>query len=174
MSFVNIAAQVRTLSIIQAVKSQLLCQRRLQIPLYQSPSHRRGWRTSACRTKSRQYLVNAMLASHTSATNCARLYHRSFSWNNISPSDWPVGFALIAERIWDAFTITCLLDDNARLGSQIIAPNTGPQKDRFTGAIEARSLRFRLYGQPELSHRWDKCLRIFHGEEAWVVVVDAA
>jgi hypothetical protein len=119
-------------------------------------------------------VVPIPFASHTSATNCARLYHRSFSRNNISPSDWPVGFALIAECIWDSFTITCLLDDNAQLGSQIIAPNTGLQKDRFTGAIEARSLRFHLYGQPELSHRWDKCLRIFHGEEAWVVVVDAA
>jgi hypothetical protein len=83
-----------------------------------------------------------------------------------------VGFTLTTEHVWDAFTITCLLDDSTRLSSQLIVPSTGLQKDRFTEAMKIRNLRFRLYSQPELSHRCDKCLRIFRGEEVWVVVVD--
>jgi hypothetical protein len=82
--------------------------------------------------------IDAMVVSHTSATNCARLYHRSFSHNNISPSGWPVEFTLTTEHVWDAFTITCLLNDSTRLGTQVIVPNTGLQKDRFTEVTRAR------------------------------------
>ena len=116
--------------------------------------------------------IDAMVISHTSATNCARLYHRSFSRDNIPPSSWPVGFTLTTEHVWDAFVIACLLDDSSRLSSQLVVPNAGLQKDRFMEAMKARNLRFCLYSQPELSHRCDKCHRIFRGEEVWVVVVD--
>ena len=113
-----------------------------------------------------------MLISHTSATNCSWLYHRSFSRNNSPPSGWPIEFTLSTEHVWDSFTIASLLDDCTRLNSQLVVPDTGLQKDRFTEAMQARNLHFRLYGQPELSHRCDKCTRIFQGEEVWVVVVD--
>jgi hypothetical protein len=78
-----------------------------------------------------------MLISHTSAINCACLYHRSFSHNNIPPSGWPVGFTLAAEHVWDVFTIICLLDDSTQLSSQLIVSNTGLQKDWFTDAVKA-------------------------------------
>jgi hypothetical protein len=54
--------------------------------------------------------------------------------------------------VWDTFTIACLFDDSARIGNQLIVPNTGIQKDRFTEAIRAQNLHFQLYSQPELSH----------------------
>ncbi|KAF8234257.1 hypothetical protein L208DRAFT_1550813 [Tricholoma matsutake] len=38
--------------------------------------------------------------------------------------------------------------------------------------MQARNLCLRLYGQPELNHRCDKCTWVFQGEEVWVVVVD--
>ena len=113
-----------------------------------------------------------MVISHTSATNCGHLYHHSFSRNNIPPSAWPVGFTLTTEHVWDAFTIACLLNDSTRLSSQLIVPNTGLQKYCFSEAMKARNLHFHLYSQSELSHQYDKCFRIFHGEEVWVVVVD--
>jgi hypothetical protein len=116
--------------------------------------------------------INAMLFSHTSATNCARLYHHSFSRHNLPPFGWPFGFTLKTEHVWDAFIITCLLDDFSRLNAQLIVPNIGPQKDRFNEAMKARNLRFRLLGQPELNHRCEKCTRIYKGAEVWVVVVD--
>jgi CxC5 like cysteine cluster associated with KDZ transposases/CxC6 like cysteine cluster associated with KDZ transposases len=116
--------------------------------------------------------IDAMVISHTSATNCGHLYHRSFSHYNPPPSNWPIGFTLTTEHIWDAFTIACLLDDCTHLNSQLVIPSTGPQKDRFNKAMQARNLHFHLYGQPELNHRCDKCTRMFHGDEVWVVVVD--
>ena len=52
-------------------------------------------------------------------------------------------------------------------------PHTGAQKDRFTDALRARNLRFRLHGQPELRHCCNKCLRIYpDGKKVWVVVID--
>jgi hypothetical protein len=116
--------------------------------------------------------IDAMVISHTSATNCGRLYHRSFSRYSLPPPDWPVGFTLTTEHVWDAFIIACLLDDCTRLKSQLIIPNNGLQKDRFKKVMQARNLRFRLYGQPELNHRCDKCTRVYQGQEVWVVVVD--
>jgi hypothetical protein len=55
--------------------------------------------------------INAMVVSHTSATNCGCLYHCSFSRYTLPPPDWPVGFTLTTEHVWDAFIIACLLDD---------------------------------------------------------------
>jgi hypothetical protein len=113
-----------------------------------------------------------MLISHTSATNCARLYHRSFSRHNIPPRSWPVGFTLTTEHVWDAFVIACLLDDHQKLGTQLIIPNSGMQKDRFMEALRARNLRIRLHSQPEFTHRCEKCCQNVKGRRVWVVVVD--
>ncbi|KAF8225620.1 hypothetical protein L208DRAFT_1128618, partial [Tricholoma matsutake] len=81
--------------------------------------------------------IDVMVISHTSATNCSRLYHRSFSRHSLPPPDWPMGFMLTTEHIWDAFIIACLLDDCGRLNSQLIIPNNGPQKTRFNKAMQA-------------------------------------
>ncbi|KAF8220673.1 hypothetical protein L208DRAFT_1538367, partial [Tricholoma matsutake] len=100
--------------------------------------------------------IDAMVISHTSTTNCACLYHCSFSHNNIPPSGWPVGFTLTTKHMWDAFVIACLLDDSSRLSSQLVVPNAGLQKDQFMEAMKAWNLHLHLYSQPELSHQCDK------------------
>ena len=61
--------------------------------------------------------INAMVISHTSATNCGRLYHRSFARHSRPPPDWPVGFMLTTEHVWDTFIIACLLDDCTQLNN---------------------------------------------------------
>ncbi|KAF8231039.1 hypothetical protein L208DRAFT_1279247, partial [Tricholoma matsutake] len=81
--------------------------------------------------------IDVMVISHTSATNCSCLYHHSFSRHSLPPPDWPVGFMLTMEHIWDAFIIACLLNDCAQLDSQLIIPNNGPQKNWFNKAMQA-------------------------------------
>lgn len=114
----------------------------------------------------------------TSATNCVRIYNNTLSKNNIPPPDWPFGFKLKTDHIWDSFIILSLLEDSHARQESLEVPHTGAQKDRFTPTIKARNLRFRLYSQPELRHYCNKCVRFYHGPNkkvthmVYVVVID--
>ena len=56
--------------------------------------------------------------------------------------------------------------------------HTSAQKDRFTDAVCARNIRFRLYGQPEVWHHCHKCMREYRRADGqgcrkvWLVVID--
>lgn len=69
--------------------------------------------------------------------------------------------------------ILALLEDHQSQSKTLVVPHTGAQKDRFTDALRARNLRFRLHGQPELRHHCKKCLRVYQdGKKVWVVAID--
>ncbi|KAF8802114.1 hypothetical protein BYT27DRAFT_7226507 [Phlegmacium glaucopus] len=119
-----------------------------------------------------QLWIMLMLVSWTSATNCAHLYNLSLS-DTVPPGDWAFGFSVTTEQVWDAFVILALLEDHQSQLKTLAVPHTGAQKDRFTNVLHARNLRFRLYGQLELRHFCNKCLRVYQdGKKVWVVVID--
>jgi hypothetical protein len=102
--------------------------------------------------------------SRTSATNCARLYSLSHS-DKSPPDDWAFGFTINSEHVWDGVVILGLLKDCLHRQEVLVVPHGGLQKDRFTAAVQARNLRIRLYGQPELRHHCQKCLRMYSDGE---------
>ena len=69
--------------------------------------------------------------------------------------------------------LLALLEDCQGWSKLLEVPHTGAQKDRFTAALCSRNLRFCMYGQPELRHYCNKCMRVFkNGTKVWVVVID--
>jgi hypothetical protein len=99
-----------------------------------------------------------------SATNCARMYELALSqdgYQQIDQGPWRFTARLATEHVWDAFVILSLLKDHERQGTILDVPHIGLQKDRFSGAMEARNERIICYGQPEVSHYCDKCMRTF-------------
>lgn len=77
------------------------------------------------------------------------------------------------DHVWDAFVILALMEDCQGRSATLKVPHTGKQKDRFTSAVQARNVRFRLNGQPELRHFCHRCLRVYpNGHKVWVVVID--
>src|ERR1700722_2914027 len=106
-----------------------------------------------------------MLLAWKSATNCARTYQFALSKVQEPPADWKIGFTLKPEHVYDAFTILSLLDDHQARGETLVVPHTGNQQDRFKTAMQARSIRIRLYHQPEINHYCAKCIRTYKGPD---------
>lgn len=96
-----------------------------------------------------------------SATNCARTYSIAYAQNegNI-PQDWPYTTSLKGDHIYNGFLIISLLEDHSTRNSILTVPHHGDQAKRFMEAIRARNARMRLYGQPEILHCCDVCMRI--------------
>lgn len=115
------------------------------------------------------YLTDQHLLSRTSATNGARLYNSCLSRPETRPvhPDWPPerSFKLTTEQVWDGFIILSLLEDYAGRNAILRVPHGGDQNDRFTEAMRERNERIRTYGQPELSHYCDKCLRVWETKD---------
>jgi hypothetical protein len=106
------------------------------------------------------------------ATNSARIYNHALS-DTAPPGDWAFGFTVTTEKVWDGFVLMVLLEDCQGQSKLLEVPHTGAQKDRFTAALHSRNLHFRMYGQPELHHYCNKCMRVFKdGTKVWVVVID--
>jgi len=120
--------------------------------------------------------INSMLVSWTSATNCACLYNLSLAQGKIPPADWSFNFSLTSDHVWIAFIILTLLEDLHARNQTLVVQHAGAHKDRFTDAIRARNIRFRLYNQPELRHYCDRCLRLYGdgatARKVWAVVID--
>lgn len=57
-----------------------------------------------------------------------------------------------------------LLRDSHEQNQSLVLPHTGLQKDRLMVAIRERNLRISLYGQPELSHYCNKCVRFYFND----------
>jgi hypothetical protein len=97
-----------------------------------------------------------------SATNCARTYGVTYGQNEGNlPRDWPYTASLKGDHIYDGFLIISLLEDHSTRNSILTVPHHGDQAKRFTEAIRARNARMRLYGQPEILHCCDVCMRIY-------------
>jgi hypothetical protein len=97
-----------------------------------------------------------------SATNCARTYGVAYAQNEGNlPQDWPYTASLKGDHIYDGFLIISLLEDHSTRNSILGVPHHGDQAKRFTEAIRARNARIRLYGQPEILHCCDVCMRIY-------------
>lgn len=100
----------------------------------------------------------------TSATGCTSTYNDSLASLSTShgvpfPDDWPFDRKLRVEHVWDAFTLQCLLRDCAQRKTTLELPHTGEQRHRFSQAVRRRNDFIQRTGQPELSHRCNKCVR---------------
>ncbi|KAF8240688.1 hypothetical protein L208DRAFT_1231955, partial [Tricholoma matsutake] len=97
-----------------------------------------------------QMWMTSMLLSWsmTSATNCARQYNHTLT-DSEPPVNWPFGFAVTMEQVWDGFVILALLEDCQQWSKVLKVPHTGAQKDCFTAELQMHTLHFCLHGQPE-------------------------
>jgi hypothetical protein len=77
------------------------------------------------------------------------------------PPEWGFGATLMIDHMWDLFTVLILLKDCLHRDKQLVVPHTGTQRDRFIDAMQARNMRFWLYGQLELHHHCNKCLCLY-------------
>lgn len=98
-----------------------------------------------------------------SATNCAKLYDIALSSRDESRLKF--GAKLTGPHVWMAFVMKSLLDDRARNGGLLQVPHTGEQKIRFDAAMQEMNDRYVLYGQPEVPHYCDKCMRVYVDED---------
>ena len=88
----------------------------------------------------------------------------STSFVQIQREDWQFGSTLRTEHVWDAFKILSLLDYSLRQGEELVVPHTGEQKERFDAAMEQRNDHIIRFGQPEMRHYCDKCIRVYGRE----------
>lgn len=78
------------------------------------------------------------------------------------PADWPFAFKLQTPHVWDGFVLLSLLEDREKGDSgPLVVPHAGDQSDRFKLVMQERNQRIRLFGQPEVPHKCDKCTRYF-------------
>ena len=96
-----------------------------------------------------------------SAANCANTYQYSLSTEQQLPPSWQFGQTLTHKHVYDGFVLLSLLEDHQDRRSTLVVLHTGSQKDQFTAAMKDRNLRMRLYGQPELRHCCNKCVRVY-------------
>lgn len=99
-----------------------------------------------------------------SATNCAKLYDLALSGRKadvLEAAGWRFRFKLTTKQVWDGWTIFCLLEDHTARHIHLELPHSGAQKDRLQDAMQEHNERFVRYGQPELLHACDRCMRVF-------------
>ncbi len=85
----------------------------------------------------------------------------SSSFVQLQRDDWQFGSVIRTEHVWDAFRILSLLEHSLRQGEVLVVPHTGEQKERFDVAMQQRNDHIIRFGQPELRHYCDKCIRIY-------------
>ncbi|KAJ7195626.1 hypothetical protein GGX14DRAFT_376784, partial [Mycena pura] len=122
--------------------------------------------------------ISSMLLGWFSATNCAKLYDIALSdRHNMEAGGWQFGLKLTPDHIWDAFVIKSLLDDRQRHKSVLQVDHGGDQSARFQAAMAERNERIILFGQDEVPHYCDRCMRVWEDEDGnlrrtWVIVSD--
>jgi len=79
----------------------------------------------------------------------------------LQSSAWPFELKLSTEHVWDAFVNITLLEDYTRRDLCLQVPHIGDQKDRFHAAMHERNEHIIRFGQPELQHFCDRCMRVF-------------
>ncbi|THU97981.1 hypothetical protein K435DRAFT_661838 [Dendrothele bispora CBS 962.96] len=130
-------------------------------------------------TKLGKMWANSMLYGWyvNSASNCARIYERSLMSARAIPSDWTVKANLRPEFVYDSFKIISILRYHQIRGSHFCVSQNIDQAYRFDSEMERINEEFREYGQPEVNHRCEKCVRTVlntEGElcEVFAVVCD--
>jgi len=102
-----------------------------------------------------------------SAANCAAMYLHTHNVKEGShiPKSWPFQPKLNGKNVYDGFILLALLEDHRRRSSVLSVPHDGDQSERFKVAMQERNDRIRLYGQDELRHHCEKCVRVYNGED---------
>ncbi|EPQ50066.1 hypothetical protein GLOTRDRAFT_108722 [Gloeophyllum trabeum ATCC 11539] len=122
-----------------------------------------------------ELFITLKVVSWTSATNCAKLYNLALGNPSITPllpSDWPIKFALDAERVWEAFFLYSLLLDHHEHGELLILPhNSSSQFERLRPAIQARNKQMAGPGQPEWNHACNLCCWVSQDEDGNMTAV---
>lgn len=96
-----------------------------------------------------------------SFANCAAVYlntHEAMTKDKI-PESWKFKGKLDGKNVAHAFILIALLEDHQRRNTILQVPHSGLQSERYKEAMRERNDRIRLYGQPELRHRCQKCVR---------------
>lgn len=122
--------------------------------------------------------IGMMLLGWVSASNCAAMYnaqHRDATHH--TPAGWEFGETLTTNHVWDGFIIKSLLEDCQQHKRELVVPHSGHQNTRFTMAMSARNEAMILYGQPNILHYCDKCIRFYEDEKknqsrVWPLVTD--
>jgi len=97
-----------------------------------------------------------------SASNCARSYSLAHSDSGSAiPEDWPFKPALKGDHVYTGFVILSLLEDYRDRQGVLTVPHDGDHGKRFKQAICDRNVRIKLYGQPEILHACEKCVRVY-------------
>jgi hypothetical protein len=118
-----------------------------------------------------QNLINSwrtgMNLAWVSAANCAAIYLHTHSVKEGShiPKSWPFQPKLNGKNVYDGFVLLALLEDHQRRSSVLSVPHGGDQSVRFKVAMQERNDKIRLYGQDELRHHCEKCVRVYDGED---------
>ncbi|KAE9402674.1 hypothetical protein BT96DRAFT_816169 [Gymnopus androsaceus JB14] len=101
----------------------------------------------------RKYLYKQFY--RTSATNAAQIYNTIFPiQSNISTSP------LADEHVWDAFTILSLIKEYQSRNAIFDVPDHGEQCHQFVEAMEERNQQIAQFGQEDIHHYCDRCMRI--------------
>lgn len=96
-----------------------------------------------------------------SFANCAAVYlntHKTTT-NDKIPESWKFKGKLDGKNVAHAFILLALLEDHQQRNTILQVPHGGLQSERYKVAMHERNDRIRLYGQPELRHRCQKCVR---------------
>lgn len=108
--------------------------------------------------------LNANLAWVSAGNNAATYLHtHGMKTAARFPESWPVQPNLSTTQVYDAFILLSLLEDAQRRETALMIPHGGLQADRFKLAMRDRNSRIRLYGQPELRHLCQGCVRFYPG-----------
>jgi hypothetical protein len=102
-----------------------------------------------------------------SAANCAAIYLHTHNVKEGShiPKSWPFQPKLNGKNVYDGFVLLALLEDHQRRLSVLSVPHGGDQSMRFKVAMQERNNKIRLYGQDELRHHCEKCVRVYNGDD---------
>jgi hypothetical protein len=96
-----------------------------------------------------------------SFANCAAVYlntHKATKNDNI-PESWKFKGKLDGKNVAHAFILLALLEDHQQRNTILQVPHSGLQSECYKAAMRERNDWIRLYGQPELHHRCQKCVR---------------
>ncbi|KAG8916709.1 hypothetical protein FRC02_003630 [Tulasnella sp. 418] len=117
-----------------------------------------------------------MLFMWSSGTSCARWYNETFRQHSLLPilGNWPCGFELDCDHVWDSFIIPALIEDAESRGLPLELDHSGQQRERMVEAMRQRNNRIIDEGQPELRHACKGCVTTRIKDNGEKEYIDAA
>ncbi|KLO06080.1 hypothetical protein SCHPADRAFT_923232 [Schizopora paradoxa] len=102
--------------------------------------------------------ADMMVASWTSATNCARIYNAAASRLLRPHMEWRSSNTMDCDAVWNAFFLNALLTDHYNRGNILVLDHDARnQAERLRPALDARNLLMTGPGQHHWSHACNKC-----------------